>query len=112
MRQEDSELVEVVKSVTRNQPSRECDDRAAFIDMIGLDPARWAPVFSQSVQELPTKVELGRVREAPRKCSPGLNTEGDLLLYRCNWNIYSVSWGAQLDELLYFGCYLNLQLDG
>ncbi|MGI6036323.1 MAG: hypothetical protein ACOYCE_11035 [Limnochordia bacterium] len=49
MRQEDSELVEVVKSVTRNQPSRECDDRAAFIDMIGLDPARWAPVFSQSV---------------------------------------------------------------
>ena len=98
MRQEDSELVEVVKSVTRNQPSRECDDRA--------------PVFSQSVQELPTKVELGRVREAPRKCSPGLNTEGDLLLYRCNWNIYSVSWGAQLDELLYFGCYLNLQLDG
>ncbi len=52
------------------------------------------------------------IRETPRKCSPGFNTKGDLLLYRCNWNIYSVSWGAQLDELLYFGCYLNLQLDG
>ena len=42
----------------------------------------------------------------------GVFAKEDLLLDGSDWNVYSVPWRAQLDELLYLGSYLNFEFNG